>query len=214
MIADDRMPGIQYTKGPWRTAQHLADIVSAATATEVGATGVKRAPWANAPFIPGALGDYMEAQFKFFGSEKIKKEYKPVMAGLNYFLTDQARGGNSPTLIGEKRDVKVWLAWLERYSHNETGHISTPIGNLPRYEDLKPLFRDIIDKEYPEDIYIKQFSLYIDPIIKRIDLQKEAYSKEKSIPVILFDILDQQKNELLLLKERHGSIVSPDLLAG
>ena len=33
-----------------------ACIVSAATATEVGATGVKRAPWANAPFIPGALG--------------------------------------------------------------------------------------------------------------------------------------------------------------
>jgi len=210
----DTMPPVRAAKNSNEGVVIGACIVSAATATEVGATGVKRAPWANAPFIPGALGDYMEAQFKFFGSEKIKKEYKPVMAGLNYFLTDQARGGNSPTLIGEKRDVKVWLAWLERYSHNETGHISTPIGNLPRYEDLKPLFRDIIDKEYPEDIYIKQFSLYIDPIIKRIDLQKEAYSKEKSIPVILFDILDQQKNELLLLKERHGSIVSPDLLAG
>ena len=30
-----------------------ASIVSAATATEVGASGVKRQPWANAPFIPG-----------------------------------------------------------------------------------------------------------------------------------------------------------------
>ncbi|HUV76871.1 MAG TPA: phosphoenolpyruvate carboxykinase domain-containing protein, partial [Desulfobacterales bacterium] len=39
-----------------------ACIVSAATATEVGATGVKRAPWANAPFIPGSLAEYMDAQ--------------------------------------------------------------------------------------------------------------------------------------------------------
>ena len=37
-----------------------ASIVSKATATEVGASGVKRQPWANAPFIPGALADYME----------------------------------------------------------------------------------------------------------------------------------------------------------
>ena len=48
-----------------------ASIVSAATATEIGATGVKRQPWANAPFIPGALADYMNVQFKFFNSAKI-----------------------------------------------------------------------------------------------------------------------------------------------
>ncbi|MFA5906686.1 MAG: phosphoenolpyruvate carboxykinase (GTP) [Desulfobacula sp.] len=210
----DTMPPVRAAKNSDEGVVIGACIVSAATATEVGATGVKRAPWANAPFIPGSLGDYMEAQFKFFGSKKIKNEYKPVMAGLNYFLTDQARGGNSPKLIGEKRDVKVWLAWLERYSHNEVGHISTPIGNLPLYADLKSLFKAVIDKEYPEDVYIKQFSLYIDPIIKRIDLQKEAYSKEKGIPAILFDILEQQKNELLRLKEKHGSIVVPARITG
>ncbi|MCP4648244.1 MAG: phosphoenolpyruvate carboxykinase (GTP), partial [bacterium] len=77
-----------------------ACIVSAATATEVGAKGVKRAPWANAPFIPGALGDYMDAQFKFFGSSKIDDNKRPVMAGLNYFLTEEARGGSSGNLLG------------------------------------------------------------------------------------------------------------------
>ena len=48
-----------------------ACIVSAATATEVGAKGVRREPWANAPFTPGALGDYMDAQFEFFNSKQI-----------------------------------------------------------------------------------------------------------------------------------------------
>ena len=188
-----------------------ACIVSAATATEVGATGIKRAPWANAPFIPGALGDYMDAQFKFFGNDKIKKEYKPVMAGLNYFLTDKARGGNSAKLIGEKRDVKVWLSWLERYAHNEVEYITTPIGNLPKYEDLKSLFKDIINKEYSKELYTKQFSLYLDNILHRVELQQEAYAKEENIPQTLFDILAQQKQGLLKLKNAHGSIVGPDI---
>ncbi len=190
-----------------------ACIVSAATATEVGATGVKRAPWANAPFIPGALGDYMDAQFKFFGSDKIKEEYKPVMAGLNYFLTDKARGGESQRLLGEKIDVKVWLSWLERYAHNEIDYIETPIGNLPKYDYLKLLFKQIINKKYPKELYIKQFSLYLDNIIKRIELQQAAYTKEPGIPQTLFDVLDEQKKALLVLKNAHGSILSPDALS-
>ncbi len=208
----DTMPPVWVAKNTDAGVVIGACIVSAATATEVGATGIKRAPWANAPFIPGALGDYMNAQFKFFGNEKINKKYTPVMAGLNYFLTDQARGGDSPALLGEKKDVKVWLAWLERYAHNETGFISTPIGNIPKYEDLKDLFTQIIDKEYGKNLYTRQFSLYIDNIIKRIDLQEKAYAKEEKIPSILFDILAEQKQGLLALKDAHGSIVTPDIL--
>jgi len=186
-----------------------ACIVSAATATEVGATGVKRAPWANAPFIPGALGDYMDAQFQFFGSSRIAPDKKPVMAGLNYFLTHEARGGDGKKLLGEKRDVKVWLAWLERRAHGDVDAIETPIGFIPRYADLKDLFRSIIDKDYPEDLYIRQFSLYIDNIVSRIDLQTAAYSKETNLPQKLFEILNRQRVALLGLKDRFGSVVLP-----
>ncbi len=189
-----------------------ACIVSAATATEVGATGVKRAPWANAPFIPGSLAEYMDAQFKFFGNEKIAQDKKPVMAGLNYFLTDKARGGASNKLIGEKRDVKVWLAWLERLAHHEVDVIKTPVGNLPTFDDLKNLFKTIIDKEYTEELYVKQFSLYIDNIVSRIDLQLEAYGKEPDIPEKLFEILKAQKKGLAALKNTFGPIVTPSQL--
>ncbi len=205
----DTMPPVWVAKNPDQGVVIGASIVSAATATEVGATGVKRAPWANAPFIPGSLGEYMDAQFKFFGSNKITEDRKPVMAGLNYFLTHEARGGTSHKLIGEKRDVKVWLAWLERRSHNDVGAIETPIGFIPKYEDLKPLFKEIINKEYTEELYIKQFSLYIDNIIGRIDLQIEAYGKESDIPSQLFDILSEQKQGLMELKSKHGSIAAP-----
>ena len=208
----DTMPPVWVAKDPYAGVVIGACIVSAATATEVGATGIKRAPWANAPFIPGSLGDYMDAQFKFFGNDKIKKDYAPVMAGLNYFLTEKARGGESSRLLGEKKDVKVWLSWLERYAHNEIGYISTPIGNLPKYKDLQLLFKQIIDKEYSKDLYTKQFSLYLENIINRIELQKKAYAKEPGIPQTLFDILDKQEKALLALKDVHGSIVTPDIL--
>jgi phosphoenolpyruvate carboxykinase (GTP) len=191
-----------------------ASIVSAATATEVGATGVKRAPWANAPFIPGSLADYMTVQFQFFGNPKIAADKKPVMAGLNYFLTDQARGGTSKKLLGEKKDVKVWLAWLERHAHNEVAVIQTPIGNLPRYEDLKKLFQTIIQKEYPKELYTKQISLNVDNIVARIDLQAQAYGKEENVPAKLFEILKKQREGLIALKEKFGEVVTPDQLQG
>jgi phosphoenolpyruvate carboxykinase (GTP) len=208
----DTMPPVWAAKNSDHGVVIGACIVSAATATEVGATGVKRAPWANAPFIPGALADYMDAQFKFFGNEKIAKDKKVVMAGLNYFLTHEARGGTSKKLLGEKKDVKVWLAWLERHAHNEVEVIETPIGYLPKFNDLKLLFQSIINKEYTQELYIKQFSLYIDNIIARIDMQTEAYGKEPDIPDRLFEVLKKQKQGLMALRENYGPIVTPSQL--
>ena len=208
----DTMPPVWVAKNSDHGVAIGACIVSAATATEVGATGVKRAPWANAPFIPGSLVDYLEAQFEFFGNKKIAEDKKPVMAGLNYFLTHEARGGTSKKLIGEKRDVKVWLAWLERLAHKEVSAIETPIGYLPKYDDLQNLFRSIIEKDYTKELYLKQFSLYIDNIVTRIDMQKQAYGKEPGISGKLFDILKEQKEGLLALKKTYGSVVTPSQL--
>ncbi len=205
----DTMPPVWAARNSDEGVVIGACIVSAATATEVGATGVKRAPWANAPFIPGALGDYMDAQFKFFGSNQIAPEKRPVMAGLNYFLTHEARGGSGKKLLGEKRDVKVWLSWLEKRAHKEVEAIETPIGFLPKYADLKALFKKRIDKEYSQELYDKQFSLYIDNIVRRIDLQLEAYGKEQNLPAKLFEVLKRQREGLMALKEKYGAIVSP-----
>jgi phosphoenolpyruvate carboxykinase (GTP) len=208
----DTMPPVWVAKTPDHGVVIGACIVSAATATEVGATGVKRAPWANAPFIPGALGDYMAAQFKFFGNPKIADQHQPIMAGLNYFLTHAARGGESNKLLGEKRDVRVWLTWLGRRAHGRVDAILTPIGYIPKYEDLKDLFAKLIQKDYPLDLYNKQFSLYLDNILARINLQIEAYGKEKDLPERLFVILREQKDSLTQLKEKYGSIILPEQL--
>jgi phosphoenolpyruvate carboxykinase (GTP) len=208
----DTMPPVWVGKNPDQGVVIGACIVSAATATEVGASGVRRQPWANAPFTPGSLGDYMDAQFVFFNSDKIVADKQPILAGLNYFLTHEARGGTSKKLLGEKKDVKAWMAWLERRVHKEVDAIETPIGYIPKYEDLKNLFKDRIDKAYPQDLYMKQFSLYVDNIVARIDMQEEAYRKETCIPEKFFEILKAQRQELLELKAKFGSVVTPEQL--
>ena len=90
--------------------------------------------------------------------------------------------------------------------------IETPIGLIPRYDDLKALFRDLIDKPYPQSLYERQFSLYVDNILARIDLQTGAYGKEENIPQRLFDVLREQREGLVELKNRFGSIVTPEQL--
>ena len=207
----DTMPPVWAAKSMDEGVVIGASIVSQATATEIGVTGVRRQPWANAPFIPGALADYMEAQFAFFNSDKISESGRPVMAGLNYFLTHANRDSSGSGLLGEKRDVKVWLGWLELFASGDVEAIDTPIGSLPHYEDLKSLFASI-DKEYPKSMYDMQFALYIDKILDRIELQTEAYNKEEGIPGRLYEVYEKQKTELLALKEQQGAIVAPENL--
>jgi phosphoenolpyruvate carboxykinase (GTP) len=151
----------------------------------------------------------MDAQFRFFNSDKL--ESKPIMAGLNYFLTHEARGGQGNGLLGEKRDVKVWLGWLEQKVHGDVEPIETPIGLIPKYEDLKELFASI-GKEYPRELYEKQFSFYVNNILARIDLQEEAYRKEHDVPDKLFEIYAEQRQGLEALKARYGPIVSVEQL--
>jgi phosphoenolpyruvate carboxykinase (GTP) len=206
----DTMPPVRVARDPDHGVVIGASILSAATATEVGARGVRRQPWANEPFIAGPLADYMDAQFAFFNADKLIR--KPVMAGLNYFLTHDARNGGGKGLLGEKRDVRVWLTWLERIAHGEAEAIETPIGYIPRYEDLKELFAEI-DKPYPKDLYDRQFALYVDNILDRIELQETAYRDEENVPAKLFAIYAEQRTGLETLKAQYGSVVSVEQIA-
>jgi phosphoenolpyruvate carboxykinase (GTP) len=203
------MPPVWVAKNPNHGVAIGASILSAATATEVGAKGIRRQPWANEPFIAGPLADYMDAQFAFFNSEKLKS--KPLMAGLNYFLTCSARGGEGSALLGEKRDVKAWLGWLERRAHGDIDAIETPIGFIPKYPDLKELFSEI-GKKYPKELYDQQFAFYVDNILARIDLQEKAYRKEKNIPTKLLEVYEEQKAGLEALQAKYGPIVSVEQL--
>ena len=108
--------------------------------------------------------------------------------------------------------VLAWLSWLAAFAHGDVQAIETPIGYIPKYEDLKNLFSGIIDKDYPRELYDKQFSIYADKILARIELQREAFGKEANLPGKLFEVYDELTKGLLELKEKNGPITTPEQL--
>ena len=136
-----------------------------------------------------------------------------MLASLNYFLTEEARGGSTTKLLGEKHDVTVWLGWLARLANKEVTGIKTALGIIPSFEEINAIFNELIpEKGYTKELYDRQFSLYIDNIISRIDMQVEAYKKEINVPEIYFETQAEKIKRLKALREAKGSIVTPDQL--
>ena len=124
----------------------------------------------------------------------------------NYFLKDES--GN---FFDDKVDKKIWLIWAEGRIHNEFDAILTPIGYIPKYDDLKRLFREVFDKEYTEDRYQKEFSIRTAKWLNKIERMKKSFSGEGNIPDELFDQLEDFKTRLVEAKEKYGSeIISPN----
>ncbi|MBC8316624.1 MAG: phosphoenolpyruvate carboxykinase (GTP) [Desulfobulbaceae bacterium] len=209
------MPTVVMAHDWMNTVVHGAIIRSATTATEIGADGSeKRSPFANEAFFPGPLGQYIN-HYKAFGeNQDIAPDNLPSGFQVNYWLHKSARGtlapGEQDGLIGEKRDTKVWMRIMALMHMEDVEAIWTPIGSIPKYSDLKKLFTEITGKEYSKKTYTKQFSLYIDNLIKRVDMSAKEFAREKGMPPEFFHVLDTWRRDLIALKSTIGPIVTPD----
>ncbi len=209
------MPTIVMAHDWMNTVVHGAIIRSATTATEIGADGSeKRSPYANEAFFPGPLADYI-SHYKAFGENPdINPDNLPSGFQVNYWLHKSGRGSLAPGepdgLVGEKRDTKVWMRIMALMHLGKVKSIWTPIGRIPKYEDLQELFIEIIGKEYPKETYTKQFSLYVENLVARIDMSLTEFSKEKGMPDAFFRVLMTWRRDLVALKASAGAIVTPD----
>jgi len=155
---------------------------------------------ANMDFLVVPLGTYIANHLKF--GEELDKE--PLVFATNYFLKEEGK------FLNEKVDKKVWIMWMEGRVHNEYDAIETPIGFIPKYEDLKELFKQIFDREYTNENYEKQFSVRITKWLSKMDRIEEIYGAEEEIPQIFHDHLEQQRTRLNEAKEKFGKdVVSP-----
>lgn len=209
------MPTIVMAHDWMNSVVHGAIIRSATTATEIGADGSeKRSPFANEAFFPGPLAHYIN-HYKAFGENpQIAKENLPSGFQVNYWLHKSGRGtlkpGETDGLIGEKRDTKVWMHIMALMHQGKVETIWTPIGRIPKYRDLKRLFKELIDKDYDRETYFKQFSLYTENLIKRVDMSITEFAKEKGMPDEFFHVLDTWHRDLAALKVTVGDVVTPD----
>jgi len=184
-----------------------ASLESERTAAVLGKEGIREFnPMSNLDFLSIPIGKYVEINLDF--GKKLRK--KPKIFAVNYFIKDKETG----EYLTEKNDKKIWYKWIDLRVHNEAEAIETPTGYIPLYEDLKKLFKKILDKEYSKKNYEKQFMIRIPENLAKIERIKKIYEeKVKDTPKILFEILEEEKKRLLETKQKHGDYVSPyDLL--
>jgi len=178
-----------------------ATIESETTAATLGQEGVRKfSPMANLDFLVVQLGKYINNHIKF--GNKLK--HKPLTFATNYFIKENGE------FLSEKVDKKVWLIWMEGRVHGEYDAIETPIGYIPKYEDIKVLFKQIFDKDYSEELYIKQFSIRVKKFLEKIERMEKIYSEEEDIPKAFTNVLKDQKERLLSFRGKYNKdIVSP-----
>ncbi len=179
-----------------------ASIESETTAATLGKTGVRKFnPMSNMDFLSIPVGKYVDINLKF--GESLKNP--PKIFSVNYFLK-----GKNGDYLNEKADKRVWLKWMELRVHGDVKAIDTGIGFIPEYEDLKRLFKDVLDKDYSREKYVEQFTLRIPENISKIDRIINIYKGLGSaVPDILYEILEEQKLRLEQLANKKGKYISP-----
>jgi len=119
-----------------------AVIESETTAATLGKEGeLKHSPMANLDFLVIPLGIYIQSHLKF-GNDCDKN---PIIFSTNYFLKENGK------FLNGKLGKKAWLMWMEGRIHGDYEAIETPIGFIPKYNDLKELFIDA-KKKFGNDV--------------------------------------------------------------
>jgi phosphoenolpyruvate carboxykinase (GTP) len=135
-----------------------------------------------------------------------KVENPPVVFGVNYFLQDKE--GN---YLNDPKDKHVWVKWMELRVHGEVDAIKAPTGYLPKYEDLRRLFKQVRGKDYSKEEYVKQFSIRVQENMDKIKRVRRFYKKKVTYtPEAVFWVLNQQYERLLDAKEKYGNYIAPE----
>jgi len=183
-----------------------ASIESETTAATLGAEGVRNFNiMSNLDFLAVSPADYIRKYLSFGAS----LSHPPAIFSVNYFL----KGGDGEYLNGHE-DKRVWLKWMELAVNNDVEMIETPTGYIPRYPDLKRLFKEVLDKDYTEEDYVQQFSVRVPESLAKIERMLKIYNSEKDHPPeIFYRIFAEQKARLEKVREEYGDSISPFKLA-
>ena len=178
-----------------------ASLESETTAATLGKEGVRVFnPMANMDFLSIPLGKYIEANLKFSG----KLTNPSLIFSANYFLRDKSGG-----FLNGIQDKRVWLKWMRLRAEAKVKALLTPTGLIPEYQDLKRLFKEVLDKDYSQAEYVEQFTIRIPENLAKIERIKNIYKKLEDIPSCLFTELDAQESRLKEAQQKSGDYINP-----
>ena len=178
-----------------------ASLESETTAATLDAAGVRVInPMSNLDFVAIPLGKYIRNNLDFARN----LNDPPLVFATNYWLKD-----SDGRYLNGKLDKSVWIKWMELRTHNEVEAVRSPTGLLPAYGDLKKLFGQVLEKQYTQDEYVRQFTTRIPENLAKIERVEAFYRREPDTPEIIFETLTAQRKRLEELRAAKGRYVSP-----
>ncbi len=177
-------------------------LESETTSATIGQEGVLAPqPMANLDFISYPIGEYIGNNIRFV--EGLKQT--PRIYAVNYFLKDEK--GN---FLTHKLAKKVWLHWAERRIHDEVDAYRTPLGFVPKYEDLKSLFQEIFQEDFPVELYRELFKFRIDAWEAKISRAIRFYKRTApDCPEEYYEIWRSNMQKLKDLRREFGPFIEP-----
>jgi phosphoenolpyruvate carboxykinase (GTP) len=152
-------------------------------------------------FLAIPLGKYIQNNIDF--AKGMKKP--PLVFGVNYFLRD-----DNGKFVNGVRDKHVWVKWMELRVHGDVDAITCPTGQIPHYDDLVPLFRQVLDKQYTKEDYVKQFTIRVNENLAKIERVRQYHKQNvPKGPEIFYSTLDDTIKRLNEAREKFGDYVSP-----
>jgi phosphoenolpyruvate carboxykinase (GTP) len=183
-----------------------ASLESETTLATLGQAGVRAfQPMSNLDFVSIPLGRYVKNHLDFAADVK----NPPLIFAANYYLK-----GKDGKYLNGMTDKHVWVKWMERRVHGEVRSAATPTGCIPLYDDLKRLFREVLDKEYTHDQYSAQFMLRIPENLSKLDRIERIWRTEVAdTPEMLLTVLAEQRRRLEDVQRTLGDYVPPSEFA-
>ena len=99
---------------------------------------------------------------------------------------------------------------MERRINGKMDAYATPMGFIPKYDDLVDLFRKELSTDFSKEDYESQFMIRIPELLDKLDLAEKYFQKETGgEPKELMDMVVAQRKALLDAKQEYGENISP-----
>jgi phosphoenolpyruvate carboxykinase (GTP) len=178
-----------------------ATLESETTAATIGQEGVRK--WnvmSNMDFLSMSVGRYIQNNLDF--AQDVKR---PKVFGTNYFRKVDGQ------FLNGKLDKGVWIKWMDLRINGEAEVLDAGYGLIPKYEDLKRLFKEVRNEDYTEEQYVAQFTVNIPEVIAKIDRMEEIYStKVQDTPETMKVEMKAERERLEALRAAKGDYISPN----
>jgi phosphoenolpyruvate carboxykinase (GTP) len=153
-------------------------------------------------FLSMSVGKYLRNNLEF-----AKDIERPKVFGTNYFLKKDGQ------YLNGMLDKSAWIKWMELRVHGDVDALDAGYGLIPKYQDLKAIFKDTLNQEYTKQDYEEQFIIRVPELLGKLDRMEDIYATVGDTPAAMKEEMAAQRKRLEALKAAKGDYILPKDLA-